>query len=115
MASFEQKLEILYRYPEMLDFIELIIEGTPKHGEDNWLELDGKTMAVHKNADSMFHHLCEYRSGEDKSPQSNFPPELSIMCRAGMAYVRRQRGIVHTDDLERLRHKIFTSGATDEY
>lgn len=107
MATFEQKLQLLYKYPEFLDVMEIVIEGAKKHEDEGWLKPDGNTMGIRRNSDSMFHHLADFRSYIDEDHDSGLPPELHLACRALMAYTRRKRMIVHTDDLPELRKKIF--------
>ena len=98
MITFDEKLRILLKYPEMLDVMEIIISGAKKHDDENWLKVNGNTMSRNVNSDSMFHHLCDFRSGKNKDVDSGFPPELHIACRALMAYTRRCRNLIHKDD-----------------
>jgi hypothetical protein len=105
----EEKLAIIDKYPEMLDFALVIIAGRAKYGDENWLLPHGTKQSRYENADSMFHHLSEYREGKLVAKDSTLPPELHLACRALMAHTRKQRNIKHPkDDYEEEVKQSFT-------
>lgn len=94
-----KKLEVLAEFPEMLDFLDVIEYGAPKHGYDNWLKPDGKTMSYTTNFNSMSHHLADYYCHNLIDKDSGLHPLLHLQCRAAMGYVRHARMIIHADDV----------------
>jgi len=98
MNTFEKKLQVLLKYPEMIDFIEVLIAGAKKHGDENWLKADGSKQSISSNSKSMAHHLLDVRAGVAEDEQSGLAPELHLACRALMGYTRKKRSLVHPDD-----------------
>lgn len=86
---------------EMFDFIKIIEIGAKKYSMNNWLEPDGNRSSEKEMHDSMFHHLAESFAGVREDKDSKLDPLLHLACRALMLYTRRQRGLVHPDDVIR--------------
>lgn len=86
---------------EMYNFIKVVEFGVAKGYEpNNWLEPNGKRCSEKAMHDSMFHHLAESFSKDVKiDKESGLDPLLHLACRALMLYTRRQKGIVHGDDI----------------
>lgn len=98
-------LEELLKYPEMLDFVKVIIAGREKYG-DTWLDADGPTMDHKSNCDSLFHHVAR-KYACDETDTSKLPHDLMIACRALMSHVRCKRGIKHTENTEPLKNVVL--------
>lgn len=89
---------LLEQYPEILDIFKVFVMGQKKHG-DSWLEANGKGMSRKEQFASLTRHAAKYYMGEELDEESKLPHELHIACRAIMAYIRKQRGLNHPDDI----------------
>lgn len=89
----------LEKYPEMLDFIEIVLMGAKKYEPEGWLKPDGIKTSEKEMHDSMFHHLASSFCTKDVDAESGLDHLLHIACRALMLYTRRQRGIINDQDL----------------
>ena len=85
---------------EFLDVMQVLIQGAQKHGNNNWLESNGKKSSVKEMHDSMFHHLAESYGNHRVDQESGFYPLLHLACRALMLYTRYKRQLVHLTDKE---------------
>lgn len=94
----KEYLELIDKYPEMLDFLKVIIKGREKYPDENWLEKNGKSMSRKENYASITRHAAQYFVGEKIDLDSGLDHRLHLTCRALMSYVRERRGIVHLDD-----------------
>ncbi len=102
------KLEKLLKYPEMLDFIQVLIDGALKYEDENWLKPEGSTMSHRANCDSSFHHLAKKYAGEVEDSDSCLDHDLHIACRALMSYTRKKRKIYSEKDVFTLPPSKFT-------
>jgi len=98
MNRTEKAQFLLENYPEMLDFVDIIIYGRNKYNDENWLLPDGKGMSRKENYASKNRHSALYYSGVDKDQESGFDHLLHDMCRSAMPYVRKCRNIHHPKD-----------------
>lgn len=95
----EEKAEFIVKnYPEMLDFIDIIISGAKKHGMDNWLQKRGTKQSLRENTDSITHHIAAKMTGFKVDSESGLDHYLHAACRCLMGYTRQKRGIVHPED-----------------
>lgn len=78
---------------EFFHFLEILRFGASKYSMDNWSKPDGIT-AGHKDTHaSMFRHLAQSSSNIRVDAESGHDHLLHVMCRAGMCYTRKKRGI----------------------
>jgi len=101
IKSFNEKLQLVLKYPEMIEAIYDVLQaGIDKgYGEDDWLQPDGKTMSRKMNFDSKMHHAAKHFSGELKD-ESGLLHEAHEGTRALMGVTRTKRGLVHPDDIK---------------
>lgn len=86
---------------EMLDFFKIVAMGAKKYEMNNWLKPNGIKSSEREMHDSIGHHWGRsYASnfGGSRLDESGYDHLLHGMCRMGMAYTRRQRGIIHPED-----------------
>lgn len=110
--TFDEKLQSVLRYPEMIEAISDVIDfGIRKGYEDeNWLKKDGKRMSRKENFDSIGHHLALHFSGKSWDEESNLRHLAHAITRCGMELTRLERDIIHTDDeSKRLQHLRATA------
>jgi hypothetical protein len=87
--------------PEFFDFLKVVAIGARKYAMNNWLEPNGKRSSEKDMADSTFHHLANsFANPRSVDVDTKLDHLLSAMCRCGMLYTRRQRGIIHPEDLK---------------
>lgn len=93
--------EDLYNYmePEFLDFLKVLKMGALKHGNANWLSIDGKKSSHKDMHDSMFHHLAKSFVNQRIDEESGLDHLLHLASRSLMAYTLIKRGIKHNEDL----------------
>lgn len=88
-----------YMEPEFLDFLKVLEFGAKKHGDSNWLSTTGKKSSHKDMHASMFRHLAESSVGGFEDLETGLHPLLHLAARALMLYTRKQRGIIHEEDL----------------
>lgn len=88
--------------PEMFDFIKIVAMGAKKYELNGWLKPDGVKTDEKSMHASIFRHVAESATLGPKARdhESNEDPLLHAMCRNGMLYTRRKRGIVNPIDEE---------------
>jgi hypothetical protein len=99
MKTFQEKLDLVLQYPEMIEAIADVLDYGIQKGYDaeNWLLEDGKRMSRKENSDSMFHHLACYYSGIDYD-ESGLLHLSHFSTRGLMGYTRIRRGLKHPQD-----------------
>jgi hypothetical protein len=85
--------------PEFFDMVKILQMGATKHGNKNWLDVDGKKSSHKDMHDSMFHHLAKSFSDDRYDDESGEDHLLHLALRALMMYTRRQRGLIHPNDI----------------
>lgn len=99
--TFDEKLQSVLRYPEMIEAIADVLEYGVQKGypDENWLKPDGKTMSKKSNFDSKSHHSAHHFSGQllDESGLYHLAHEGT---RSLMELTRLKRGIHHPDDVK---------------
>jgi len=90
----------LYNYmePEFLDFLKVLKMGAKKHGNANWLNVDGKKSSHKDMHASMFRHLAQSFANQRLDAESGLDHLLHLASRALMAYTRSKRGLIHPED-----------------
>lgn len=84
---------------EMLDFFKIVANGAKKYSMNNWLRIDGKSTSETAMHDHIFHHIARsFAARHTLDNESGEDHLLHAMCREGMLYTRRKRGIVHPED-----------------
>lgn len=99
--SFEEKLKLVLKYPEMIEAIaDVLIFGASKHKDEGWLDKDGYSMDRKGNFDSKNHHAAAHFAGVnlDESGLMHLAHEGT---RALMELTRLKRGITHTKDAKK--------------
>lgn len=88
--------------PEFFDFLKIVSMGAKKYAMNNWLEPGGKKSGEEDMHQSMYNHWEQSKKQGDVAfdHESGEDPLLHLACRALMLYTRRQRGIVHPEDLK---------------
>jgi len=80
------------------DYLDVIRIGAAKHGDNNWLEPNGKKSSHKDMHASMFRHLAHSSAGHRKDDESGLDHLLHLITRAQMMYTRIQRNIKHKED-----------------
>jgi hypothetical protein len=84
--------------PEFLDFLEVLKMGAAKHGNANWIQINGKKSSHKDMHDSMFHHLSLSYANRRLDGESGLDHLLHLASRALMLYTRLKRGMTHPED-----------------
>lgn len=95
-----EKLQVLLKYPEMLDVVDILINAAKsgKYEDENWLKSAGKGMSKKDNFASITRHNAMYFAGEIVALDSMQDHRLHAGIRNLMSYVRYKRNIKHPDD-----------------
>lgn len=83
---------------EFEDYKKVIEYGAKKYAANNWLEQNGQKSSDKDMFASMLRHLASATKAE-LDPETGLDHLLHLATRALMVYTRRQRGLVHWDDL----------------
>ncbi len=123
MNSFEQVKEYFSQaydlpkdaiQPEFFDFLKVVAMGAKKYAMNNWLEVDGQKSSERDMHASMGRHWAESQhsmvykvKGTNDSgrirvfdKESQLDPLLHLQCRAAMTYTRRERNLIHPEDIK---------------
>lgn len=103
---FSQGIEVP---PEMFDFLDILIHGAQKYGENNWLDKNGSKTSHKDMHASLFRHVAESSCNPPVllddgdlmtvvDEESGKHPLLHAMIRCGMIYVRQKRNIWNDSD-----------------
>lgn len=97
--TFEEKLNLVLKYPEMIEAIADVLNyGISKgYAAENWLKPEGSTMSNKANFDSGNHHRAKHFAGY-LYDESGLLHLAHSGTRDLMALVRVKRGIIHPED-----------------
>lgn len=97
-AYIEEDLDT-YMEPEFYDFVQVLKMGAEKHGNKNWLSVDGKKSSHKDMHTSMFRHLAKSYANQRLDEESGLDHLLHLASRSLMVYTLLKRGITHKEDL----------------